>query len=63
MTLFPKCGVNNVVTAVTTTPTGGSFQCTFRDGPTSPSVDIQVADFDGDFSTISSVVVSVNNVV
>src|SRR5207302_1828588 len=41
---------------------GGSFDCTFADGPSTPSVQIKVADSDGAASNTSSVAVSVANV-
>jgi len=61
---FPNCGTGGslVPGSVTTTTTGGSFQCLFPDGPASPSVSIQVTDDDGAVSTAATTSVTVANV-
>ena len=57
---FPTCGAGNTVSLATTTPTGGSFSCTFADGPQSPSVQIQVKDSANQLSNTASVAVTVS---
>jgi hypothetical protein len=42
---YPKCGVGGAVVGTPTLgPTSGSFQCTFADGPASPTVAAQIRD-------------------
>ena len=63
---FPDCGTggNYVAGSLTTNLGGGSFDCTFPDGPTTTDVKIRVTDSDGasDTDTENVVVVTVANV-
>ena len=45
----PTCGANGALVSgsLATTPTGGSFQCFFADGPASTTLTIKVTDSDG----------------
>ncbi len=62
---FPDCGTggNLVAGSLTTTASGGSFKCTFPDGPANPTVRIQVTDggsADSNEATKSVTVANVN---
>jgi hypothetical protein len=62
---FPDCGTggNLVAGSLTTTASGGSFKCTFPDGPANPTVRIQVTDganTDSNEATKSVTVANVN---
>jgi hypothetical protein len=61
---FPSCGTGGdlVTGSHATTASGGSFQCSFPDGPANPSVQIKVTDSDGAASNVSTVAVTVANV-
>jgi len=63
---YPKCGTDGqyVTGSLTTTASGGSFKCTFPDGPATTDVAIKVTDDDGGSDTDSEAVsvVSVANV-
>jgi hypothetical protein len=59
---FPDCGAGNTVSDESTSAGGGSFKCTFADGPSSPHVRIKVADSDGAPSNTDELVVTVANV-
>ena len=63
---YPDCGTGGdyVGGSLSTTAGGGSFQCTFPDGPTTTDVKIRVTDSDGasDTDTENVVVVDVLNV-
>jgi len=51
---YPKCGLyGTLVGTPTTTASGGSFQCSFPDGPHTTSVAIKVTDSDGASTTDS----------
>ena len=56
---FPDCGVGGNLSS---SSLSGSFDCTFPDGPAIPTVRIQVTDSDGGKSNISSIGVTVSNV-
>jgi large repetitive protein len=60
---FPDCGTGGALVAgsLTTTASGGSFKCSFPDGPASPTVRIQVTDGQAD-SNIDTKSVAVANV-
>jgi len=54
---YPKCGLHGTLVGTpTTTPTGGSFQCSFPDGPNTTTVAIKVTDSDGASETASEAV-------
>jgi hypothetical protein len=59
---FPTCGAGNTLSNATTNAGGGSFDCKFNDGPSTPSVQIQVTDSDGAPSNTASQSVTVANV-
>jgi PKD domain len=63
---YPQCGTggNYVAGSLTTNTTGGSFQCTFPDGPATTELRIKVVDSDGASDTDSEAVqiVEVGNV-
>jgi hypothetical protein len=61
---LPDCGTGGeyVALSLTTTASGGTFQCKFPDGPASPDVQIQVTDSDDADSNIASQPVTVDNV-
>jgi hypothetical protein len=61
---FPDCGTGGSLVGGSYSPSasGGSFQCSFPDGPASPTVRMQVEDSDGDDSNVASRAVTVNNV-
>ena len=63
---YPTCGTGGsyVGGSLDVTATGGSFECTFADGPTSTDVAIRVVDSDGASDTDSEdvVIVDVANV-
>ncbi len=59
---FPTCGAGNTVSNATTNAGGGSFDCTFNDGPQTPNVSIQVNDSDGAPSNVATQAVTVSNV-
>ena len=61
---FPGCGSSGdlVNASLTTDPNGGSFQCSFLDGPGSSTVAIQVTDSDQQDSIQSTATVNVSNV-
>src|SRR5205823_3529625 len=63
---YPTCGSGGqlVLASVSQTPTGGSFDCFFPNGPATTSVAIKVTDEDGASTTDSESVpvVHVNNV-
>jgi hypothetical protein len=61
---FPDCGSGGslVSGSLITNASGGSFDCSFPDGPASTNVSMRVADSDGSLSNVSSVTVTVNNV-
>ncbi len=57
------CGANGtMVGSLTTTGSGGSFQCSFPDGPASSTVSVQVTDNLGAQSNLATIAVNVNNV-
>ena len=53
---YPDCGTggNLVAGSLVTDASGGSFDCSFPDGPADPTVSIQVADSDGATSNVYS---------
>src|SRR4029079_17697016 len=58
-----SCGANgSQVGSAITTPTGGSFVCSFPDGPASSTVSVQVKDSANANSNIASQSVTVANV-
>ena len=58
-----SCGANGTqVGSTTTTASGGSFVCTFPDGPASSIVSVQVEDSDGADSNTATQTVTINNV-
>ena len=61
---YPACGTGGtyVADSLSTTASGGSFQCTFPDGPASPTVSIQVKDGSNAASNIATAPVTVANV-
>jgi hypothetical protein len=63
---YPTCGTGGTVVdgSLATTASGGSFDCTFPDGPATTNVAIKVADSDGASDTDSEdvVIVTVSNV-
>lgn len=61
---FPDCGAGGALVdgSLVLTPSGGSFQCAFGDGPADPAVQIQVQDSRSAFSEPASLAVSVANV-
>ena len=63
---YPTCGLNGTLVAgsLNVTAAGGSFQCTFPDGPASTSVVVKVTDSDGASDTDSEdvLVVAIANV-
>jgi hypothetical protein len=59
---FPKCGTDNTASNATTTASGGSFDCTFADGPSTPAVQIQVNDSDTAASNTATANVTVANI-
>ncbi|MGB3634178.1 MAG: Ig-like domain-containing protein, partial [Rubrobacteraceae bacterium] len=61
---FPDCGTGGtfVSGSLQTGATAGSFQCRFPDGPSSPTVRMQVADEDGGNSNVATRGVTVANV-
>ena len=62
---YPQCGLHGTLVGTpTTTATGGSFQCSFPDGPNSTNVAIKVIDSDGasDIDSESVQIVAVANV-
>ena len=60
----PDCGTGGsyVAASLTTTASGGSFQCLFADGPANPTVSIQVKDGSDAASNVATTGVSVANV-
>ncbi|HYN69426.1 MAG TPA: hypothetical protein VEX41_04375, partial [Candidatus Eisenbacteria bacterium] len=46
LTAYPDCGIGGVLGTNSNTNTGGSFDCTFPDGPASPSVSVYAEDDD-----------------
>jgi hypothetical protein len=61
---YPDCGSGGslVSGSLSTNASGGSFQCSFADGPASPSVAIQVKDSKNAVSNIATAAVGVANV-
>ena len=61
---FPDCGTGGTLVpgSLQAGAAGGSFQCRFPDGPTSPTVRVQVADEDGGNSNVATRSVAVANV-
>jgi hypothetical protein len=60
---YPRCGgIDTEMLALTLTSTGGSFQCKFKDGPATRTVEVQVTDSDGADSNVASQAVTVSNV-
>ncbi len=61
---FPDCGEGGelVENSLSKTATGGSFQCRFVDGPSSPTVRMQVSDGDADSDIAEAGPVTVKNV-
>jgi putative hemolysin len=58
-----SCGANgNQVGSTATTTSGGSFVCSFPDGPASSTVSVQVKDSDNDNSNTATQTVAVANV-
>jgi hypothetical protein len=53
---FPDCGDGGVlvVGSLTTTATGGSFECYFPDGPRESTVRVRVSDLQGEISNIAT---------
>ena len=66
ITAHPSCGIGGVLGANSNTSTGGSFVCTFADGPASPSVSVFATDDDapgnGNPGNTVTLGVTVNNV-
>ena len=63
LTGFPDCGSGNLLVTGSYMPTssGGTFQCTFADGPSTSTVRMRVKDTDGEYSNIASQSVTVGN--
>ena len=63
-TATPSCGTGGhlVTGSDSNTATGGTFKCTFPDGPASPIVTVSATDSDGDTGNTASLPVTVNNV-
>jgi Bacterial Ig domain len=61
---FPDCGNSGVFVSgsLTTTPTGGYFECRFPDGPAEPTVRVRVSDLQGELSNIATQNVTVADV-
>jgi VCBS repeat-containing protein len=61
---FPDCGNSGVFVSgsLTTTPTGGNFECRFPDGPAEPTVRVRVSDLQGELSNIATQNVTVADV-
>src|SRR6185295_20421137 len=57
-----SCGANGTPGTTTTTASGGSFVCTFPDGPASSVVSVQVKDSDNANSNVATQNVTINNV-
>ena len=58
-----SCGANgSQVGSTTTTASGGSFVCTFPDGPASSTVSVQVKDSDNANSNTATQTVTITNV-
>src|SRR4029079_4001460 len=58
-----SCGANgSQVGSATTTPTGGSFVCSFPDGPSSSTVSVQVKDSANASSNTDTQTVTIANV-
>ncbi len=57
-----SCGANATKSDATNSDSGGSFKCTFPDGPASSTVTAQATDSDGDTGNEASQTVSVANV-
>ena len=59
---YPTCGSGGqlVLASVSQTPTGGSFDCFFPNGPATTNVAIKVTDSDGASDTSSEAVQVVN---
>jgi CSLREA domain-containing protein len=59
---FPDCGTGGqLVSSPSTTASGGSFECSFADGPASPEVRVQVTDSNNADSNIATQPVTVTN--
>jgi hypothetical protein len=61
---FPDCGNSGVFVSgsLTTTPTGGNFECRLPDGPAEPTVRVRVSDLQGELSNIATQNVTVADV-
>ena len=58
-----SCGLSgSQVGSTTTTASGGSFDCSFPDGPASSTVSVQVKDSDNANSNTATQTVTINNV-
>src|SRR5205823_1977907 len=57
-----SCGTGGTKSNASNTNTSGSFDCTFPDGPASPTVTVQATDSDLDAGNTASQAVAVANV-
>ena len=61
---YPHCGTGGSLVAgsLTTTNSGGNFQCVFQDGPGTSTVSMQVADMLSTVSNVATTLVTILNV-